>query len=221
MGIANAILDDSQKKSRRKIVVFEIEHESSLAPAMSLEKLGFDIEILNTDRNGFAKIMQFMEICDDSCALVIVQHANTEIASIQNIKQIATIAHENGALFHCDCVGSFCNIKLDVSDIGMDSASFSGHKIGAPKGIGALYLKSGTPCKPIMYGGSQENELRPGTQPVALADCFAKAAQSAIDNLKENRKKFNEFLTFLALEIVKLDGVRLTVGFPENKMGYL
>lgn len=221
MGIANAILDDPLKKDRRKVIVFEIEHESCLAPAMSLEKLGFDVELLPTDRNGFAKILNFMEICDETCALVIVQHANTEIASIQNVKQIVTIAHEKGAYFHCDCVGTFCNTKLDVGKIGMDSASISGHKIGAPKGIGALYLKNGTPCKPIMYGGSQEKELRPGTQPVALADCFAKAAQNAIDNSKANRKKFSEFLSFLASEIRKLNGVRLTVGFPENKLGYL
>ena len=183
--------------------------------------MGFDIVELPCDRNGFIKFQKYMELCDDKTALVIIQHANTEISSIQNVKTLASIAHENGALFHCDCVGSFCNARLDVQNIDVDTASFSGHKIGAPKGIAALYVKNGTPIKPIMHGGHQENDLRPGTQPVALIDSFAKAAKYAREVSLKTRDNFSEYVSTVATEISKIDGVRLTVGFPENKMGYL
>lgn len=221
LGIPQAITPDPKRGQRNKIIVFEIEHESALLPAKHLAHEGYDVQILPTDRNGFAKLMKFVEICDDRTALVIMQHANTEIGSIQNVAEFCEIAHENGALFHCDCVGSFGQVPINVEKYGFDSASFSGHKFGAPKGIGALYLKANTPCKPIIFGGSQERELRPGTQSVALTSAFAKAAEITKSNYDAVGKNYEEFTNLIASEIGKLDGVRLSVPFKDNKMGYL
>lgn len=221
LGIARAVAENHKFEGRNKIIVFALEHESSLLPAKALKNEGFDVQVVESDMNGFIKFQKYMEMCDQKTALVVIQHANTEIGSIQNIQQLATIAHENGAYFHSDCVGSFCNISLNVTEIDVDSASFSGHKIGAPKGIGALYLKTGTPIVPIMYGGQQENGISPGTQAVALAHAFAEAAKYSESIKKDLSKKFSEFVRYIALEVDKIDGVRLTVGFPENKMGYM
>lgn len=221
LGIARAIKSDPNKSSRNKIIVFEIEHESSLQPAMQLEKEGFDVEFLPPDRNGFAKLLKYVEICDSWTALVIVQHANTEIGSIQNITEFCKIAHENGALFHCDCVGSFGQIPVNVERFGFDSASFSGHKIGAPKGIGALYLRANTPCQPILFGGSQERGLRSGTQSVALASAFVKAAELAKKSQKSFGKIYDRFNKYLMSEIQQINGFRYTVDFAVNKLGYL
>ena len=221
LGIARAVAENHKFEGRNKIIVFALEHESSLLPAKALKNEGFDVQVLESDRNGFAKVQKFMTMCDQKTALVVIQHANTEIGSIQNIKQLATIAHENGAYFHSDCVGSFGNISLNVTDKDIDSASFSGHKIGAPKGIGALYLKSGTPIVPIMYGGHQENGISPGTQAVGLAKAFAEAAKYSELKKRELSKTFSEYIRYLVGEVSKIDGVRLTVGFPENKIGYI
>lgn len=221
LGIARAIKNVPNKSSRNKIIVFELEHESALAPAMQLESEGFDVEILPSDRLGFAKFLKFVEICDDRTALVIVQHANTEIGSIQNVTEFCKIAHENSAFFHCDCVGSFGQIPINVERFGFDSASFSGHKIGAPKGIGALYLRANTPCQPILFGGNQERGLRPGTQSVALTSALANAADRAIKSLNSVGKIYDTFNTYLLSEISKLNGVRYTVDIAANKMGYL
>ena len=221
MGIARAIKSDPNKSSRNKVIVFEIEHESSLQPVKQLAREGFDVQILPTDRNGFAKLPKYVEICDERTALVIMQHANTEIGSIQNVAEFCKIAHEKGALFHCDCVGSFGQVPINVERLGFDSASFSGHKIGAPKGIGALYLRANTPCQSIFFGGSQERGLRPGTQSVALTSAFANAAECAKKSLNSVRKIYDTFNTYLLSEISNLNGVRYTIDFAANKMGYL
>lgn len=221
LGMVRAIKNDPNKSSRNKIIVFEIEHESALRPAMHLEREGFEVEMLPTDRLGFAKLLKYGEMCDDKTALVIIQHANTEIGSIQNIKELCEIAHESGALFHCDCVGTLGWIPVDVNEMGIDSASFSGHKIGGPKGIGALYLKSGLKCEPLMYGGPQENGLVPGTQAVALASAFAKAAKTSVESIPKTREQFKELCKYLIGEIYQTQDVRLTIDASENQYGFL
>lgn len=151
------------RATKGKVAVCSIEHESALMPALEC-----DAYKLPVDKNGIVKLD-----LQEGTTLVIVQHSNTEIGTIQNIKAIAEEAHAIGAYVHSDMVGSLCRIPINVQELGVDSASFSGHKIGAPKGIGCLYLKSDTPCKPLFYGSNQEHGLRAGTQNVALAKAMA------------------------------------------------
>ena len=212
---------DNKRAKRDKIIVFEIEHESSLLSAKHLNVEGFKVELLPADKNGFASASALEKICDAKTALVIVQHANTEIGSIQNIADLSKIAHENGALFHCDCVGTFGKIPVDVGALGVDSASFSGHKIGAPKGIGALYLKANTPCQSIFFGGGQEHGLRPGTQSLALISAFADAAQTSQKNMDATQKLYSTLREFICDEVAKLSGVRMTVDTSQNPQNYL
>lgn len=221
LGIARAVKHSSVLNKRNKILVCSIEHESALLPAKHLEEEGFVVELLPVDQYGFIKFHKFIELCDDSTALVICHNANTEVGTIQNINKLCDVAHENGAYFHCDCVGTFGWIPVDVLDLDVDSASFSGHKLGAPKGIGALYLKSGTSCEPIMFGGNQEKGLVPGTQSVSLASAFAKAAKHSVENIVNTHEQFKDCCTYLISEIAKIDGVRLTIDASENKYGFL
>lgn len=221
LGIARAIKHSSVLNKRNKILVCSTEHESSLLPAKHLEEEGFVVELLPVDNCGFIKFHKFIELCDETTALVICHNANTEVGTIQNIKKLCDVAHENGAYFHCDCVGTFGWIHVDVLDLGVDSASFSGHKLGSPKGIGALYLKSGIACEPIMFGGNQEKGLVPGTQSVALASSFAQAAKHSADNIVNTREQFKDYCTYLITEISKIDGVNLTIDASENKYGFL
>lgn len=201
--------------------MFEIEHESSLLSAKHLNVEGFKVELLPADKNGFASASALEKICDDKTALVIVQHANTEIGSIQNVADLSKIAHENGALFHCDCVGTFGKIPVDVGELGVDSASFSGHKIGAPKGIGALYLKANTPCQSIFFGGGQENGLRPGTQSLGLISVFVDVAQASLKNMNVTKKLYDTLSNYICDEVAKLSGVRMTVEVSQNPKNYL
>lgn len=214
-GIARAEADKrdlrnfSQKRAR--VIVSAIEHESVLLPARELEKEGFDLQIAKVDEKGCVDIDYFESLFSNETVLVSVQHANTEIGTIQNLKKLASIAHDHGALFHSDCVGSFGRISFDVGYINLDAASFSGHKIGTAKGIGALYLKAKTPCKPLIFGNGQENGMRGGTQNVSLAAAMQKAIIYCDQHLVINTKIFNKLKKFLNDEIKQIKGVRSSV----------
>ena len=195
------------RATRGRVAVCAIEHESSLMPAQELKNEGFDVDVLSVDKNGLLKNPNF----DKETKLVIVQHANTEIGTIQNIKSIAEEAHKVGAYLHSDMVGSFGRIPVNVEDMGVDSASFSGHKIGTPKGIGMLYLRSNTPFKPLIYGGGQERGLRGGTQNVALAVSQEKAASYALKDMAELESHYKKMKQYLLEEISNIKGVRPTI----------
>lgn len=186
-----------------------------------LSEEGFNVEILPVDKNGFVDAENFANKCNLKTALVVCHYANTEIGAIQNLENLTNIAHLHGALVHSDCVGALGWLDINVEKLGLDSASFSGHKLGAPKGIGALYLKANTPCLPIMYGGSQELGLRPGTQSVSLAHSFITAVEYAYKNLHANTENFEKFQNYIANEIEAFDGVRLTVDCTNKSENYL
>lgn len=215
LGIARSV------KNRTKVLVCATEHESTLLPAIHLKDEGFQVEIIPVDKFGFVNVEKFEKQCDENTSLVIISFANTEIGTIQNIKELSQIAHKNGAYFHCDCVGSFGWTLIDVQNMEVDSASFSGHKICSPKGIGALYLKTKTPIVPIMFGGNQERGIRPGTQSVALAASFAKASNFAYSNIDLNTKHFQEIYNFIIQEIENIDGVKPTINFENFQNNHL
>lgn len=220
MGIARAI-KNSPDNIRTNVLICATEHESSLLPAQHLSEEGFNVEILPVDKNGFVDAEIFANKCNAKTALVVCHYANTEIGAVQNLENLTSIAHAHGVLVHSDCVGALGWLDINVDKLGLDSASFSGHKLGAPKGIGALYLKANTPCLPIMYGGSQELGLRPGTQSVSLANSFINAVEYAYKNLQKNTANYEKFQAYIAEEIGPLDGVRLTVDRANQSENYL
>ena len=206
LGVAN------ERHSRRKLVVSAVEHKSVLEPAFHLRQHGYALEIIPVDRNGVVDLCEAGKLIDDQTLIVSVQGANNETGVIQPIRQIAQLAHDRGALFHCDAAQMFGKMPLNVEELGVDIASFSAHKIYGPKGIGALFVAqriTGT-ISPILFGGHQERGLRPGTQNVPAIVGFGCACQVAHDLVQSDAKRINLLRKKLESELlVTIPGSRV------------
>lgn len=150
--------------NRRKIICSAIEHKSVLEPVQQLACEGYEPYILPVDSVGRVRLDIAETVIDERTLLVSVQVANQEIGTIQPVRELAEMARRVGALLHCDAAQAVGKIPLDVQALGVDMLSISGHKMYAPKGVGALYRRRGRPKPaPLMYGGGQEAGLRSGT----------------------------------------------------------
>ncbi len=177
---------------KKHLIISSIEHHAILHAAEALKKSGFNVSLLPVDSNGFVSADELRNAITDKTFLVSIIHANNEIGTIQNLPELARVAHDVGVLFHTDAVQSFGKIKFNLEDCGVDLATFTAHKIYGPKGIGALYIKRGIDFEPILYGGSQERNRRPGTESVPLAVGFARAAELAIDELESEQSRYSK-----------------------------
>jgi len=167
--------------SKNEIIVSQIEHPSILKSAKRIEEMGFKIHYLPVNNDGIVEIETLKSVINSRTALVSVMTANNEIGSLQNIKEITKVAHKFGALVHTDAVQAIGKIQFDVKELDVDYASISAHKIGGPKGIGALFVKNSAFYKPFIVGGHQENNKRAGTENLIGIVGFGKAAKKAID----------------------------------------
>lgn len=159
------------------IITTKIEHHAVLNTCRYLESKGFKVTYLSTDRYGLVDPDDVRKAICDKTALISIMHANNEIGTIEPISEIGVISRENGIIFHTDAVQTVGKIPVDVNELNVDLLSLSSHKIYGPKGIGALYIRSGTALTPILYGGSQERGLRNGTENVAAIAGFGKACE--------------------------------------------
>ena len=164
---------------RNAVVTTAIEHKAVLAAVHQAAKEGADERIVGVRKDGCIDREEFDKAVRDDVALVSVMWMNNEIGSVQPIEELAPAAKAKGALFHTDAVQAFGKIAIDASKIPFDALSLSGHKIGAPKGCGAMYTRRGTAFESLFHGGSQERGRRPGTENVAAAIGLAKAAELA------------------------------------------
>ena len=173
------------------VVVSSIEHHAVLNAADALKAHGFKVDKLMPGPDGvitsatLEQRLAAIEDAGDACCLVCVQAVNNELGTIQPITQLASIAHEHKALFVCDAVQALGKIDLDLEASGVDACAFSAHKIGAPKGVGALYLRRGTRIAPLICGGGQEAGMRSGTSNVPSACAFAQAVEYAVAEREE------------------------------------
>ena len=224
-GMAEGAVDARRLKgkpvSEPHIVVSSIEHDAVLAPARRLEARGYRVTRLRPNADGFIESRVLEDALDESTVLVSIQMANSEIGSIQAVRQLAAMAHEAGALFHTDAVQALGKVPLSLRDLGVDAASFSAHKIGGPRGIGALYLKDGTPFVPMIWGGGQEHNLRSGTQNVAGAVGFAAACQAAQEKLPDESDRLRDLRDELYLNLGRMDGIQATVDVEPGSLDYL
>lgn len=165
---------------RTAIVTTPIEHKAVLASVHKAAGEGATERFLAVDGFGTVQMDDARAKITDDVALVSVIWVNNEVGTIQPIAELATLAKSRGAFFHTDAVQAFGTIEIDAKTIPFDFASISGHKIGAPKGIGAMYLRRGAPFEPLFFGGTQDRGRRPGTENVAFAIGLAKACELAV-----------------------------------------
>jgi cysteine desulfurase len=163
----------------KHVVTTAIEHPAVLNPCRELERLGLPVTYVQPAPDGVVQPDDIRRALRPETVLVSVMHANNETGALQPIADIAAIAHQAGALLHCDGVQAAGKIPVDVEALGVDLYSISGHKFYAPKGIGALYVKTGVQLRPIQFGGKHERERRPGTENVPSAVGMGKAAAIA------------------------------------------
>ena len=180
----------------KRLLTFATEHSCVLESARHLERLGTPVTILPVQPSGLPDLAAYRAILSEGdTALVSAMWVNNEVGSIWPIREMAAIAHQHGALFHTDAAQAFA--KLDLTGSGADLISLSAHKIGGPKGVGALHIRPGTPIAPLLDGGGQEAGVRSGTQSPALAAGFGAAANAANPGAT---RAHAEALTRLAVE---------------------
>lgn len=169
------------------IILTAFEHSAILETAKFLKNRGFDVTYIFPDRDGFIDAKDVTDAIREDTFLVSVMYVNNEVGTIQDIKKICSFVKKKNPniVFHTDAVQALSEIKIDVKDLNVDLLSVSGHKVHAPKGIGALYIKSGIEIENFIFGGSQERSRRAGTENVAGIVGFSKA----IDILRDSREK--------------------------------
>jgi cysteine desulfurase len=152
---------------RRHLIVSAVEHPAVMAPAMQLRRQGWDVSVLPVDSSGRVGPEALAALLRPDTALVSVMHANNEVGTLQPIEAIAALTRPRGILLHTDAAQSAGKIAVDVEALGVDLLTLAGHKFYAPKGVGALYVRAGTPLAPVLFGAGQEHGRRPGTENVA------------------------------------------------------
>jgi cysteine desulfurase len=178
MGVWRAVRARADR--RNAVVTTPIEHKAVLAAAHQVAKDGGEERLLEVDANGVVKDASFDALMGDDVAVCSVMWVNNETGVVQDLPTLADRSKARGIVFHTDGVQAFGKVVVDARTQPFDLLSISGHKIGAPKGIGALYIRRGTPFEPILHGGSQDRGRRPGTENVAYAVGLATAAELAI-----------------------------------------
>jgi cysteine desulfurase len=165
---------------RNAVVTTPIEHKAVLGAVHQAQKEGGEERLLAMTTDGLVDDASFDALVDEKVAICSVMWVNNEIGVLQPVPALATRAKARGVVFHTDAVQAFGKVLIDTRTTEFDVLSLSGHKIGAPKGIGALYVRRGTPIEPLMFGGTQDRGRRPGTENVAMAVGLARAAELAV-----------------------------------------
>lgn len=203
------------------LIVSAIEHEAVLAPARALERLGCAVTRLAPNRQGFVEVRALEEALTPDTVLVSIQAANGEVGAIQPVAELAAVAHASGALVHTDAVQALGKAPVDVGEWGVDAASFSAHKIGGPKGVGALYLRARTPFEPLLTGGGQEAGRRSGTQNVAGAAGFAAACRAVCADREREAARQRALRDRLYSALAGFDRVEATVDVAPGSEDFL
>ena len=202
--------------NKNHIITTKVEHTSIMENMKFLESMGYKITYLSVDNKGRLNLDELKNSITEETLLITVMMANNEIGNIYPIKEIGEIAKKNNILFHSDCVQALGKLKIDVEELNVDMMSFSGHKIHAPKGIGALYVRDKTPFVPLIFG-HQENDRRGGTENVPYIIGLGKAFE-LIENNEKEIKNIKNLRDRLEKEILEnISGVNV-YGDTENRL---
>lgn len=204
-GLARALKDKGNH-----IISSKIEHPAVLNTLEELKSEGYEITLLDVDKNGFVDLKQLENAITNKTILITIMYANNEIGTIEPIGEICEIAKRHNVLFHTDAVQAVGHINIDLQKLGVDVLSLSAHKFYGPKGVGALYLKKGTPFSKITFGGHQERDRRPGTENTAGIVGLGKAIELANVSLNQNNAKIEALRDYFISQITsKLTGVAI------------
>ena len=179
----NIVLWDMVHKKRNHVITSSIEHPAILLVLRELEKLGVKHTIVPVDKNGLIDPDDIKKNIISDTGLISIMMANNEVGTIEPIQEIARIAQEHDVLFHSDAIQVLGKLPIDVKKLQLDIMSFSAHKFYGPKGVGALYIKDGVSINPMIIGGSQEKNMRAGTENVSgIAGCLLYTSPSPRDS---------------------------------------
>ena len=209
--------DLGAKKGKKHIITTVFEHHAVLHTCQYLEKHGFDVTYVPVDPMGLVHVEDIEKAMRDDTCLVTVMFANNEIGTIQPIKEIGAVCRERKILFHTDAVQAIGNVKIDVAEMNIDLLSMSGHKIHAPKGVGAMYMRTGVNLPNLIHGGAQERSKRAGTENVAGIVGLAKAVELCTQNIEEKQARLSKMRDRIIAELLKIPESRLN-GDPKKRL---
>lgn len=204
INIALKGIAENYSEKGKHIITVSTEHKAVLDTCKFLENHGYEITYLNVQQSGLIDLDELKKSLRSDTIIVCVMFVNNETGVIQSIKEIASLAHEYGALFMTDATQAIGKVEIDTKKIGIDILCLSGHKMYAPKGIGALYVKNGIKLSAYTHGGGHENGLRSGTLNVPGIIALGKACKIAEQEMKQDAERINLLRNELENELLKL-----------------
>jgi cysteine desulfurase len=202
----------------KHFITSRIEHPAVLEPCRHLERFGYSVTYLPVDRYGLVAPVDLEKAITPETALVTIMHSNNEVGTIQDIRELARIAASRGVLFHTDAAQSVGKVRVQVEELGVDFLTVAGHKFYAPKGIGALYIRTGRKLLPMLHGAGHERGLRPGTENAAFIVGLGAACMAAAPILEAEGGR-QRALGQRLFDGLKQAGLKVHLnGHPEKKL---
>jgi len=207
------------KDKGNHIITTKVEHPAIIEPCRFLERLGAKVTYLDVDQYGVVSPEAVRDAIREDTILVSIMHANNEVGSIQPIEEIAAITREKGIYFHTDAAQSVGKVEINVRALGVDFLTVAGHKLYAPKGIGALYIKKGTQIEPLIHGAGHESGRRAGTENIILGVGLGKACELARQELEAHSKNILELRDYFWDELNRIAKGKLRLnGHPTLRL---
>ncbi|MCB1873159.1 MAG: cysteine desulfurase NifS, partial [Gammaproteobacteria bacterium] len=203
---------------RREIITTVVEHPAILTLCEHLEKDGYTVHYLKVDRRGRLDIHEYQRLLSDNVAIVSVMWANNESGTLFPVEEMALLAHSAGVMFHTDAVQAVGKLPIDLKQTSIDMLSLSGHKLHAPKGIGALYLRRGVRFRPLLRGGHQERGRRAGTENAASIIGLGKASEMALASMQYEKSAVKAMRDRLEQGILAQVTHCFVTGDPNNRL---
>jgi len=198
-------------KREPHLITSEIEHPCILNSCKYVESLGVHVTYLAVDRYGSVNPADVEKAITEKTVLISIMHANNEVGTIQPIREIAAIARKHDVLLHSDAAQSAGKMTLSVKDLGVDLLTIAGHKFYAPKGVGALYVRSGVQLEPLIHGAGQESGARSGTENAAFAVALGKACELAQQELSKRESEIQALRNYFQTELLKSFGDSIVI----------